>query len=129
MPYSRPGKMFRVAAATKLTVHGAACVESNIPGVMVKQHVAPFGTGPASAAALTQVQIGEECTILSKGIVEVAVGSLTPAVGDPVYIIAASNALSSTNTNPKFGRVVEIAGTRGCRTGFVRIDLDHKATM
>lgn len=135
MPYSRPGKMFRVAAATKAVVHGAPCIELNVPGVAIKQGLAPFGTGPAFSspgvinAALNTVQVGEQFTIITKGIVEVPVGSLTPAVGDPVYIVAASNALSSTNTNPKFGRVVEIAGTRGTRTGYVRIDLDHKATM
>lgn len=135
MPYNRPGLMF-LATATKAVVHGAACTELGIPGVAVKQALPPFGTGPAFSspgvvnAALNTVQVGEQFSIITKGIVEVPVGGLTPAKGDAVYIIAASNALTATvGTNVKFGRVVEIAGQRGCRTGFVRIDLDHKATF
>lgn len=138
MPYNRPGLMVLIPAATKAVVHGAPVIELNFPGVAVKQSLPPFGTGPAFSSpgvvntALNTVQVGEQFSIITKGIVEVPVGSLTPAKGDPVYIVTSSNALAATSNsgaNPKFGRVVEIAGQRGLRTGWVRIDLDHKATF
>lgn len=139
MPYVRPGKEF-YATATKSVVHDAPVIESNIPGVAVKQQVAAFGTGPAFTAPgvvnplLVTVAVGEQFVIVSKGVVEVPVTGITsPAVGDAVYITAADNTLSKTaSANQKFGRIVETATSqpnRGCRTGYVRIDLDHKATF
>lgn len=138
MPYNRPGLMF-YAPATKTVVEGAPVIELGIPGVAVKQAAPAFGTGPAFVSgvvnpALVTIAITEPFVIISKGIVEVSAGALgTPAKGDPVYIVSATNALSATSNsgaNPKYGRVVEIpGGTRGPATGRVRIDLDHKATF
>ena len=136
MPVSRPGKMFYPTAATKAVVHGLPVVEENIPGVAIKQGAPAFGTGPgfvgaAVNPALVTIAIGEKFVILSKGIVEVPVQNISAGVkGDAVYIDAATNLLSKTASGgTKYGRIVEIAGQRGTRTGYVRIDLDHKATF
>jgi hypothetical protein len=130
MPYSRPGYMYAVVA-TKAVAHGAPVTEDGFVGTAVKQKAAAFGTGPSSAAALYTVPIGEAFAIITKGIVEVAIGGLTGlAKGDAIYITAADNTLSKTASgNLKYGKVVELAGSRGTRTGFVRIDLDHKASI
>lgn len=128
MPYNRPGK-FYYTTATKAVVHGEACIENGVSGVAVKQKVAPFGTGPATNAALVTVQIGEDFGIIDKGIVQVAAVA-TPAKGDAIYITAATNVLTKTaSANVKYGVVVEIAGQRGCPTGRMRVDLDLKATL
>lgn len=125
MPYNRPGKM-HYAVATKTVVHGESVTEAGVVGTAVKQQLAPFGTGPASNAALKTVQIGESFAIITKGIVEVAaVGS--PVVGDPIYIVAADNTLTKTaSANFKYGRIAEIAGSRGTPTGRMRVNLDLK---
>lgn len=136
MPYNRPGKMF-YAPATKAVVHGMPCIELNIPGVAVKQTAPAFGTGPAFSSpgvvntALVTVGIGENFALITKGIVEVPVtGISSPAVGDAVYITAADNTLSKTaSANVKYGRIVELAGVRGTKAGYCKIDLDHKATF
>lgn len=135
MPYDRPGKMF-YATATKAVVHNAPCVELGIPGVAVKQIPAPFGTGPAFVSgalnpALVTVAIGEAFAIKVKGIIEVPITGITsPTKGDAVYIVTADNTLTKTvGSNVKLGRIVELAGSRGTRTGFCRIDLDLKATF
>lgn len=128
MPYNRPGKLY-YTTATKAVAHGDAVIENGISGVAVKQKVAPFGTGPATNAALYTVQIGEDFGIIDKGIVQVAAVS-TPAKGDAIYITASSNALTKTASgNVKYGVVVEIAGQRGTPTGKMRVDLDLKATL
>lgn len=136
MPYSRPGYMY-YDVATKSVVHGGSVTEHGMVGVAVKQGNAPFGTGPAFSAPgvvnplLNTIAIAEPFAMITKGIVEVPLtGIVTPAKGDAVYIVAADNTLTKTaGANLKYGRIVEIAGQRGCPTGKVRIDLDHKATF
>lgn len=128
MPYSRPGKDFYYTA-TKAVQHGAPVVEAGITGVAIKQKAAPFGTGPADNVALSRVEVGEDFAILVKGIVQVPFVS-TSVKGDPIYIVAASNALTKTaSANVKYGVVVEVQGQRGCPTGFMRVDLDLKSTF
>lgn len=130
MPYVRPGKIY-YATATKDVNHGAPVIENNIPGVAIKQKAPAFGIGPQTNPALVLIATGEQFAIETKGIVEVPVtGISSPAKGDAVYITAADNTLSKTASgNQKFGRIVELAGQRGTKTGFCRIDLDHKATF
>jgi predicted RecA/RadA family phage recombinase len=124
MPKNRPGRI-KYVTATKTTTHGQACVESNIAGVAVRQ-VSPHWSDAYSS--VTTIAIGEKFAIINKGIVEVPNTPISAAVkGDPIYIVAATNALTTTvGTNPKFGRVAEVASERGGRAGYVRIDLDSK---
>lgn len=127
MPEVRPGQV-HYAVATKAVANGAPCTEDGFSGVALKQVAAPAGTGLGSVL-ITQVQIGENFIIQIKG--RVYVDNLISAVkGSPVYIIAASNLLTLTvGTNLKFGRVTEVAGTRGVGTGKMRVDLDAKDTF
>jgi hypothetical protein len=109
-------------------VHGAPVEQDGIVGVAVKQK-AP-ASGAAAGSAQNTIVAGEKFAIISKGLVQVpVVGS--PAKGAPVYMTAATNALTLTGpgappTTYKFGQVAELAGERGCPTGFMRVDLDAK---
>jgi hypothetical protein len=129
MPYSRPGYMKYVAAATKAVVHGDPCVELNFVGVAVKQKKPSSGAASGTAAQKT-VAIGEPFAIIAKGVVQVpntGAGVAAANVGDPIYIIPASNLLTTTASgNTKFGRLNEKAGSRGTPTGKCRVDLDDK---
>lgn len=130
MPYNRPGKMFYFTA-TKAVNHGAPVTELGFVGTAVKQQAPAFGIGPQTNPALVAIAIGEKAVMITKGVVEIPVtGISSPAVGDPVYITAADNTMSKTASgNLKFGRITELAGTRGTKTGYCRVDLDHKATF
>lgn len=123
MPYSRPGYM-RYATATKAVWHGDPVTESGFVGVAVKQKTA--SAGAASGTPQHQIAVGENFAIISKGVVQVAAVSAA-AVGDPIYIVAATNALTKTSGgNVKFGMVTQLAGTQGTPTGKMRVDLDAK---
>lgn len=131
MPYNRPGKMYYFTA-TKAVNHGAPVTENGFVGVAVKQQAPPFGTGPQTNPALVSIIITEKAVMITKGVVEVPnTGITSPALGDAIYIVAADNTLTKTvSTNLKYGKIVELpGGTRGPKTGFVRIDLDHKASI
>lgn len=123
MPYSRPGYMY-YATATKAVNHGDPCVENGVCGVAVKQK-AP----PSTAAAGTpqkQIAVSEPFAIISKGVVQVP-NTITATKGAPIYITAATNALTLTAAgNVKYGLCVEVAGQRGTPTGRMRVDLDKK---
>ena len=127
MPYNRPG-VVQPAVATKAVDHNAPVVELGIVGVAIKQK-GP-GSGAGSGAVQKQIAIGEPFAILRKGIVQVpntGSGVAAAAVGTPIFIIAASNLLTTTLTaNTKYGLLVEKAGSRGCPAGFCRVDLDGK---
>jgi predicted RecA/RadA family phage recombinase len=125
MPYERPGAGYYPAAATKTVNHNDPVVEDGIVGVAVKQKAPNPETGLTN---IQQIAIGEAFHIRTKGIKQVPVQSITsPAKGDAVYIIAATNQLTKTATsNVKYGRIVELAGQRGTPTGYVRVDLDAK---
>jgi hypothetical protein len=127
MPYSRPGRI-NYATATKAVNHGDPAIEGGIPGVAIKQRAA--GSGAGSGTPQKQIAISEKFAMITKGVVQVTnggsgVSAATP--GTPIYIIAASNLLTTTSAgNVKFGMLVEAAGTRGCPTGYCRIDLDKR---
>lgn len=127
MPEVRPGQV-HYTVATKAVAHGAPCTEDGFVGTAIKQVAAPAGTGLGSAL-ITQVQVGESFVIQIKGRVYVANG-IGAVKGSPIYIIAATNALTLTvGANLKFGRCTEVAGTRGVGTGQMRVDLDAKDTF
>jgi len=127
MPYNRPGIM-KYAVATKAVDHGLPVVELGVVGVAVKQRKP--SSGAASGSPQKNIAISEPFAIISKGVVQVpntGSGVSAAAVGTPIYIIAASNLLTTTSAgNVKFGMLVEAAGTRGTPTGMCRIDLDAK---
>lgn len=125
----RPGAREYVTA-TKVVAHGAPCTENNYVGIALKQIEAPYGTG-LDDDLITKVQVDEEFVIAIKGRVYVsnvdAAGGTFTTKGEPVYIIAASNLLTSASGgNLKYGRVAEVAGERGVGTGKMRVDLDAK---
>jgi hypothetical protein len=122
MPYERPGEG-HYATATKVVNHGAPVVEDGIVGIAIKQKAAKWDAGLASQA---QIGIGEPFHIRTKGVRQVPFVA-TAVKGTPVYIVAATNALTLTAAgNVKFGRVLEVQGQRGTPTGFMRVDLDAK---
>lgn len=128
MPEVRPGQVF-YAVATKAVAHGAPCTELGFAGIAIKQTAAVAGVGLGDPT-ITTVQVGESFIIQIKGRVYVSNANAaggTFSKGDPVYIIAASNALTSASAgNGKFGRVADVAPARGVGTGRVTVDLDAK---
>jgi hypothetical protein len=122
MPYERPGAGY-YATATKVVNHSAPVTEDGVVGVAVKQKAPKWDAGSATQA---QIAIGESFHIRTKGIKQVPfVAGATKGV--PVYIVAASNALTLTAAgNLKYGRVVSLPGERGTPSGYMRVDLDAK---
>lgn len=127
MPYNRPGKM-QYVTATKAVDHGMPVTELGFVGTAVKQRKP--GSGAASGAPQKNIAIAEPFAIITKGVVQVpntGSGLAAAAAGTAIYIIAASNLLTTTATsNIKFGVLVENAGTRGTPAAMCRIDLDKK---
>lgn len=127
MPYNRPGKM-KYVTATKAVDHGMPVTELGIVGTAVKQKKP--ASGAASGSPQKNIAISEPFAIISKGIVQVpdtGSGVAAAAVGTPIYIIAASNLLTTSSAgNVKFGMKVEGAGVRGTPAAMCRIDLDAK---
>jgi hypothetical protein len=117
----------KYVTATKTVNHGDPVVESGIVGVAVKQKAAASGAGAGTPQK--QIAIGEKFAIISKGIVEVL--NVASAVkGSPIYIVAASNALTLTAAgNVKFGMCVELPSERGGRSTHMRVDLDAKSAF
>jgi Uncharacterized conserved protein (DUF2190) len=125
MAQNDPPGARKYVVATKITNHRAPCIEKNFAGQAIKQKAAPGGTG-LGATALTQIGVGEQFVIITKGLVYLD-NTVPFAEGDPVYIVAATNALTAVSAgNVKFGRVYEVAGQRGVGTGKMRVDLDAK---
>jgi hypothetical protein len=127
MPYSRPGRMF-YTVATKAVNHGLPVIEQGVPGVAVKQRRASSGAG--SGTPQYQIAITEPMAIITKGVVQVVntgSGLSAAAPGTPIYIIAASNLLTTTPAgNVKYGMLLENANVRGTPPGYCRIDLDKR---
>lgn len=126
----RPGAA-KYTVATKAVQHGFAVIEHNLVGQAIKQKAA--GWGDAYTATPT-IQIGEQFAIRTKGVkrfVNTGSGVAAAAVGDPIYIIAASNLLTtSSGGNVAFGRVAETpTSIRPTPTGYVAIDLDDKDSI
>lgn len=131
MPYNRPGNIEYVTNDSGGTInHGDPAKIGNLVGVAVKQKAVSWTLGLDAQA---QIADGEQFALIVKGIVEVP-DEAGFAKGDPIYIADASVTsgvttfdLNETNTNDKFGVVVEVVGDgRGVPTGRVRIDLDKK---
>jgi len=142
MPTENPG-IKHTAIFTKITDHGAPCVENGFPGVAEK--VAQLGSyvDPASAAA-RQIAVGEEGEIVYRGEVEVArAGNLAAAdvsaddAVSAVYIRVADNvlglaaqALAAGALNAgwvKFGRISERDASRNPQV--LRVSLDARNTI
>lgn len=127
MPYNRPGNIFLTTNASGGNIpHGSPCNSEGRVGVAIKQKARAWSAGAPAVNTALDIANGEDFAMVVKGIVQVDTVSGF-AVGDPIYMIAATNVLTETaSTNLKFGRVVEVAGERGTPTGKVRIDLDAK---
>lgn len=114
----------KYVTATKAVWHGYPATESGFVGVAVKQK-AP-SAGAASGTPQHQIAIAEDFALITKGVVQVPVIA-GAAVGDAIYIVAASNTLTETaGGNVKFGQVTALAGQQGTPVGYMRIDLDAK---
>jgi hypothetical protein len=126
MPYNRPGPGVYVTNGGTALTHGQVCSHSSgFVGVAVKQKARPWSDGVATQATIDP---NEAFFLVTKGIVQVSnadAGIAAAAKGTPVYINATNNLVLATGS-PKFGRIVEVAGSRGVPTGRVRIDLDAK---
>ncbi|MET0604398.1 MAG: DUF2190 family protein [Baekduia sp.] len=127
MTYSRPGAGTHLVNSTgAILTHGQPVSIGGISGIAIKQKATKW-SDPFTAA--TQIQTGEKFWCITKGIVQVDSAPLTtPAKGDPVYIVVATNVLTKTvGSNVKFGRIVELPGDgRSVPAGKARIDLDMK---
>ena len=127
MPKNRPGNI-KYVVATKQVQHDMPVTELGIVGVSVKQKA--VGSGVGAGTTRQTIAVGEPFAIVSKGLVEVPIAApgVNATKGAPVYITAATNALTLTGPSSasvlKFGRCVEIAGERGGRTTHMRVDLD-----
>src|SRR5262245_1973429 len=124
MPYNRPGAGVYVTNGSTTLTHGQAVKASNFVGVAVKQQALPWSQGLSGQNSITS---GEAYFVITKGIVQVDTVSGV-AKGDGIYINV-SNVLSTSTAQTPFGRVVELAGTRGTPTGKMRVDLDTKDTQ
>src|ERR1700748_2174225 len=115
MPYNRPGPGVYVTNGGTPIQHGAPCVINGFVGVAVKQK-ARLWSDPYSGQAT--IDAAENFFIITKGVVQVLNTAITANVkGDPIYITAAG-ALSATSAgNTKFGRIVEVSGSRGTPIG------------
>jgi hypothetical protein len=124
MPYNRPGPGVYVTNGGTPLNHNVPCAVNGFVGVSVKQKTVPWSAGLVTPAVIAA---NEPFFMITKGVVQVSNAAISSNVkGDPIYITAA-NALTATATsNAKFGRVVEVAGSRGTPPNQVRIDLDSK---
>jgi hypothetical protein len=125
MPYNRPGPGVYVVNGATPVQHGAPVAQNGFVGVAVKQQSTAWDAGLQAPA---MIAAGEPYFIITKGVVQVTNAGISANVkGDPIYISAGPPAaLNTTNTNAKFGRIVEVTGNRGVPAGRVRIDLDSK---
>lgn len=126
MPLERPGNIKYVTNATGgALTHNRPVVHNNFVGVAIKQKAVD---PTAALSTAQQIANGEDFAIQVKGQVTVPNTGITGvAKGDAVYIVAATQALTTTASgNVKYGRVATLPGQRGTPTGFVVIDLDAK---
>lgn len=116
MPTQGPGARHD-AVATKAVLHGDPCIEDNIPGVAFKSTQSLPYTDPTTATIKT-VQVSEAFVIEFGGMVEARtaafVGAALPTKGAKLYIVSASNLLTTVATgNVKFGIAEAILTSRG----------------
>lgn len=94
-PAIAPGVIHK-ATATKEVLHGAPCIEDHFPGLAFKTKQEPWAG--VTSTDLQTIAVGEDFNIVGGG---KAMGVAKPggaAVGDPVWINEATNALSLSDT-------------------------------
>jgi predicted RecA/RadA family phage recombinase len=124
MTYNRPGAGTHVVNDTAgILTHNQPAALQGFVGVVVKQKATKWSDGLVAA---NQIQIGEKCWLITKGIVQVD-NVAGFAKGDPVYITAGNVLTETATSNTKFGKVIEVVGDgRSVPSGKVRISLDAK---
>jgi hypothetical protein len=125
--YNRPGRGVYLTNGNTATInHGAAVALNNYVGCAVKQKAIDWNVAVANA---TVIQKKEDFFLITKGVV------MIPAIaevkrGDAIYINEETGVVQTSGTKGiKFGRVHDAPGQRGTPTGFMRVDLDQKATL
>lgn len=121
----RPGRA-KYVIATKAVAHKAPATELGFTGVAIKQKAAPWSEGLVSPGLIA---IGEQFVMRVRGQHEFPNTGISGAtLGQAVYIIAATNALTLTASgNVPFGYVAELPGSsRSVPTGRLRIDIERK---
>lgn len=127
MPYNRPGRGVYVTNNGTTRVNGDPVALNNIVGVCIKQKAPVPPSLPVDAKT---IQAGEDFFIVAKGIVQVpSVGGAVK--GDAIYIDTTSSALFGVTAAGRvpYGRVVELAGSRGTPVAKMRVDLDLKDSI
>lgn len=124
----RPGRA-KYVVATKATAHKAPSTEAGFTGVAIKQKAAPWSAGLVAPGLIA---IGEQFVMRVRGQHEFPnTGIAAGTLGQAVYIVAATNALTLTATgNVPFGYIAELPGSsRSVPTGRVRIDIERKPPL
>lgn len=123
MTYSRPGRGVYVTNTENSgsILHNAPAKEGNFVGIAIKQKAQDWNDGTAD---LQTIADDEEYFLLTKGVVEVTLGSV--AQGDGIYIDGSDALTATQGSNTPFGTVVEDENIRGVGSGRCRIDLDQK---
>jgi len=131
MTYNRPGQGTHVVNDSGgILAHNQPAKLQNFVGVLVKQKTTKWSDG---LAPVTQIQTGEKCWMITKGIVQIdtsqsyASGIAAAAKGAAIYIDGSNNLTTTATSNTKFGRVIEVIGDgRTVPTNRIRISLDAK---
>ena len=131
MPYNARGReVYVVNNSGTIYLHGQPVIEQRDSGtfevgIAIKQKPAHWSDG---LAAQNQIQLLEPYLILRAGVVQCAIpASATFNDGDEIYITSANVLTTTSASNTKFGRVVEVVGDgRGVPTGFARINMDER---
>lgn len=128
MPYHRQTHGVYVTNGGSTITHGTPQKSGNYVGVAQKQKARAWSDG---YSVQTTIDATEPYFLLTKGIVEVVnTGSGVSAAvkGDPIYITSGNLLTTTATANFPYGRVFEVAGSKGTPTGKVRIDLDAKTS-
>lgn len=117
MSVQQPGERYSTVA-TKPLRHKQPAIEDGHPGVGLKSaQPAPMVPNAANAAAAEAIAVGEEFVIALTGAwpIEVDLLPAAAAVGDPLWITEADNALAAAGGAGlvKFGRISSIDATLG----------------
>lgn len=132
MPYEAPGirHVATAAGAAFPVTHGDPVIMNGFPGIAFKNAQLGRFQDPTAAAA-TQIAVGEVFDIQLGGIHEVRAARLTGGigafpVGTTAFIIDATGMLEVATAagRSKFGRVTEVRGTVA-----VRINADARDTF
>lgn len=123
MPYLTQDRGVYVTNGATTVTHGKPYLHTNgFTGISVKQKARSWRDGLVSPETIGS---SEKFYLINKGTVDI----LTPTgatQGSALYITSSHVVTTASSGNTKFGRVVEVAGTRGVPTGHVRADLDTK---